>query len=70
MTIQVRKPLNPKDIDSDAHLPTESGNFRISVTTDDEGFEHSLLYIEGFSEVVDPMAVSYTHLTLPTIYSV
>jgi GTP cyclohydrolase II len=55
MTIQVRKPLNPKDIDSDAHLPTESGNFRISVTTDDEGFEHSLLYIEGFSEAVDPM---------------
>ena len=55
MTIQVRKPLNPKDIDSDAHLPTESGNFRIAVTTDDEGFEHSLLYVEGFSNSVNPL---------------
>ncbi|DAC61635.1 MAG TPA: GTP cyclohydrolase II, partial [Candidatus Poseidoniales archaeon] len=34
-----------RDVDSDAHLPTESGNFRVRVTVDDEGKEHSLLYM-------------------------
>ncbi len=34
-----------RDIDSDAHLPTESGNFRVRVTVDDGGKEHSLLYM-------------------------
>ena len=55
MTIQIRKPLNPKDIDSDAHLPTDSGDFRIAVTTDDQGFQHALLYVEGFSQSVNPL---------------
>jgi len=55
MAIQFRKPSNPKDIESDAHLPTESGNFRISVTSDNQGFEHSLLYVEGFSNSVNPL---------------
>ncbi|MGY8645303.1 MAG: GTP cyclohydrolase II [Candidatus Poseidoniales archaeon] len=55
MTIQFKKPLDPKDIDSDAHLPTESGNFRISITSDNQGFEHSLLYVEGFYNSINPL---------------
>ena len=55
MAIEFREPLNPKDIDSDAHLPTESGNFRISITSDNQGFEHSLLYVEGFSNSINPL---------------
>ncbi|MBJ03749.1 MAG: GTP cyclohydrolase II [Euryarchaeota archaeon] len=31
-------------IESDAYLPTESGNFRVNVTVDENGKEHSLLY--------------------------
>ena len=38
------KPDNENRIESDAHLPTESGNFRVRVTKDDDGKEHSLLY--------------------------
>ena len=31
-------------IESDAHIPTEAGNFRVRVTVDQKGKEHSLLY--------------------------
>ena len=44
----VTKEPNPdetEDVDSDAYLPTESGNFRVRVTVDDDGKEHSLLYM-------------------------
>ena len=34
------KPDETGDIDSDAFLPTESGNFRVRVTVDDDGKEH------------------------------
>ncbi len=43
------------DIESDAHLPTESGNFRIAVTSDENGMEHSLLYTEGFTKSDNPL---------------
>lgn len=45
MTMQVRLPEEPTDIDADAFLPTESGNFRIRVTVDDDGLEHCLVYV-------------------------
>ena len=38
-------PDETEDVDSDAYLPTESGNFRVRVTVDDDGKEHSLLYM-------------------------
>ena len=52
MTIQTRKSQNTKigNIESDAYLPTESGNFRVSVTPDENGMEHALLYVDGFEE--------------------
>lgn len=46
---------NIDDIESDAHLPTESGNFRIAVTPDEKGLEHSLLYTEGFMKSDNPL---------------
>ena len=51
MTIQIKKSHDTKvvNVESDAFLPTESGNFRIAVTPDDRGMEHALLYVEGFS---------------------
>jgi GTP cyclohydrolase II len=57
MTIQVRKLqiTEMKNIESDAFLPTESGNFRIAVTPDERGMEHALLYVEGFSKSVNPL---------------
>jgi GTP cyclohydrolase II len=57
MTIQVKKLqiTEMKNIESDAFLPTESGNFRIAVTPDDRGMEHALLYVEGFSKSVNPL---------------
>jgi len=57
MTIQVKKLqiTETKNIESDAFLPTESGNFRIAVTPDDRGMEHALLYVEGFSKSVNPL---------------
>ena len=45
MTMQVRLPEEPTDIDADAFLPTESGNFRIRVTVDEDGLEHCLVYV-------------------------
>jgi len=44
-----------KHVESDAFLPTESGNFRIAVTSDNRGMEHALLYVEGFSESSNPL---------------
>ena len=57
MTIQTRKSLNMKigNIESDAYLPTESGNFRVSVTPDENGMEHALLYVDGFEESENPL---------------
>jgi len=57
MTIQVKKSeiTEIKNVESDAFLPTESGNFRIAVTPDDRGMEHALLYVEGFSKSVNPL---------------
>ncbi len=57
MTIQAKKSeiTEIKNVESDAFLPTESGNFRIAVTPDDRGMEHALLYVEGFSKSVNPL---------------
>ncbi len=57
MTIQTRKSQNTKigKIESDAYLPTESGNFRVSVTPDENGMEHALLYVDGFEESENPL---------------
>jgi len=57
MTIQAKKSeiTEIKNVESDAFLPTESGNFRIAVTPDDRGMEHALLYMEGFSKSVNPL---------------
>ena len=57
MTIQVKKSQITKinNVESDAFLPTESGNFRIAVTPDERGMEHALLYVEGFSKSVNPL---------------
>ena len=57
MTIQIKKSQGTevKHVESDAFLPTESGNFRIAVTPDQRGMEHALLYVEGFSKSVNPL---------------
>ena len=57
MTIQVKKSqiTEIKNVESDAFLPTESGNFRIAITPDDRGMEHALLYVDGFSEASNPL---------------
>ena len=57
MTIQVKNShiTNIKNVESDAFLPTESGDFRIAVTSDERGMEHALLYVEGFSKSVNPL---------------
>ena len=57
MTIQTRKSHNTivDRIESDAYLPTESGNFRVSVTPDENGMEHALLYVDGFEESENPL---------------
>ena len=57
MTIQTRKSKNTKigKVESDAYLPTESGNFRVSVTPDENGMEHALLYVDGIEESENPL---------------
>lgn len=57
MTIQIKKSQDTEveNVESDAFLPTESGNFRIAVTPDERGMEHALLYVEGFSKSVNPL---------------
>ena len=55
MTIQVRTDAEPIEIEADAFLPTELGNFRVRVTTDVEGNEHSLLYTGDISNAESPL---------------
>ncbi|MAV59716.1 MAG: GTP cyclohydrolase II [Euryarchaeota archaeon] len=55
MTIQVRRQAEPVDIEADAMLPTEHGNFRIRVTVDSTGKEHSLLYTGDLNSVEAPL---------------
>ena len=55
MTIQVRTQAEPEDIEADAMLPTEHGNFRIRVTVDSTGKEHSLLYAGDLNSVEAPL---------------
>ena len=57
MAIQIKKSQDTgvENVESDAFLPTESGNFRIAVTPDERGMEHALLYVEGFSKSVNPL---------------
>lgn len=44
MSVYFRGAHEGIDVEADAHLPTESGNFRIRVTEDENGLEHCLLY--------------------------
>ena len=55
MTLQVRREAEPVDIEADALLPTEYGNFRVRVTVDSKGKEHSLLYAGDLSSVKSPL---------------
>ncbi len=55
MTMQVRRQAEPVDIEADAMLPTEHGNFRIRVTVDSTGKEHSLLYTGDLNSVEAPL---------------
>ena len=54
MTIQVGTDNNSR-IEADAYLPTEYGNFRVSVTMDEAGKEHSLLYVGDISSAEAPL---------------
>ena len=55
MTIQIRTPEEPTEIDADALLPTEFGNFRIKVTVDEDGSEHCLVYAGDLQSVDAPL---------------
>ena len=55
MTIQINKSAKSIVIDADALLPTEYGNFRIRVTIDSFGKEHSLLYTGDLSSAHAPL---------------
>ena len=55
MTIQIRTPEEPTEIDADAFLPTEFGNFRIRVTVDEDGSEHCLVYAGDLQSVDAPL---------------
>ena len=55
MTIQVKSDAEPIEIEADAYLPTEYGNFRVSVTLDEAGQEHSLLYTGDLSGAKSPL---------------
>ena len=55
MTIQVKRQAEPVEIEADAMLPTEYGNFRIRVTLDSSGKEHSLLYVGDLNSVESPL---------------
>jgi len=46
--------LNNK-IEADAYLPTEFGNFRVKVTVDDYGNEHSLVYTGNLQDCDSPL---------------
>ena len=66
------------EIPSEAKLPTQYGDFNIRVFHESEsGFDHVALSLGDMSgpdpvlmRVHSECPVSYTHLTLPTIYSV
>ena len=55
MTIQIRTPEEPTEIDADAFLPTEFGNFRIRVTVDEDGNEHCLVYAGDLQSADAPL---------------
>ena len=55
MTIQIRETDEGVEIEPDAHLPTESGNFRIRVTVDEHGLEHCLLYTGDLTNGKTPL---------------
>ena len=55
MTIQIRTPVESAEIDADAFLPTESGNFRIRVTVDENGLEHCLVYTGNLTGEKTPL---------------
>ena len=55
MTIQVRKDAEPIEIEADAYLPTEFGNFRVRITPDSSGKEHALLYTGDISSGEAPL---------------
>tara|TARA_Y100000739_G_C20409376_1_gene373795 strand:+ start:137 stop:751 length:615 start_codon:yes stop_codon:yes gene_type:complete len=55
MTIQVRKDAEPIEIEADAYLPTEFGNFRVRITSDSSGKEHALLYTGDISSGEAPL---------------
>ena len=55
MTIQIRTPEEPTEIDADAFLPTEFGNFRIRGTVDEDGSEHCLVYAGDLQSVDAPL---------------
>mgnify|MGYP001045064723 FL=1 len=55
MTMQVKRQAEPVEIEADAMLPTEYGNFRIRVTLDSIGKEHSLLYVGDLNSVESPL---------------
>ena len=55
MTMQIKRQAEPVEIEADAMLPTEYGNFRIRVTLDSIGKEHSLLYVGDLNSVESPL---------------
>ena len=55
MARQLRNDAEPVEIEADAYLPTESGNFRIRVTRDSNGKEHALLYTGDISNGDAPL---------------
>ncbi|DAC31499.1 MAG TPA: GTP cyclohydrolase II [Candidatus Poseidoniales archaeon] len=55
MAIQLRNDAEPVEIEADAYLPTESGNFRVRVTRDSNGKEHALLYTGDISNGDAPL---------------
>ena len=55
MTIQIKDKAEPIEIEADATLPTEHGNFRVRVTVDSKGKEHSLLYAGDLKSVTAPL---------------
>lgn len=54
MTIQLKKD-RIDEIEADSFLPTEYGNFRIRVTVDEDGNEHSLLYTGEMNSNSSPL---------------
>jgi|TARA_B100000214_G_C23932740_1_gene611616 GTP cyclohydrolase II len=55
MTLQKSNQIEKDDIEADAYLPTEFGNFRIKVTVDEHGKEHSLIYTGDLKDCDSPL---------------